>query len=218
MSVLQRSANFSPGLHLFSLCLIICISAKDRSSLPHGFSFVGQVAQIKDQMRKQLEANLRQSMTEEARKKALKEAEKKAADQLNAIKEEAGSTEEEKMQAEMALQASKEEIEHLSEKISQEQAEQEELEKKIRAMESKVLVGGENLLEKHDALEAEAKEAEARLAAQREEEEAANARIREVYAPRIYPRTALYAEVPAKASFVLGEPGPVHSCLGWQHG
>jgi kinesin family protein 3/17 len=132
-----------------------------------------KIAQIKEQMKKELEANMRKSMTEEAREKALKEAQAKAAAQLKAVAAETGSTDKERKQAEKALAAQAAEIERLSLEMNEEMREQQELEQKIRAMESKVLHGGENLFEKHEQLEAEAKEAEERLAAQKLEEEEA---------------------------------------------
>uniref|UniRef100_A0A061S6B5 Kinesin-like protein n=1 Tax=Tetraselmis sp. GSL018 TaxID=582737 RepID=A0A061S6B5_9CHLO len=139
-----------------------------------------KVAQIKKQMRDELEENLRKSMSESARQQALKEAEARAAAQLKAIAEEAGSTQEERAQAEAALLAQHQEIQKLSEQMQKEQKEQEELSKKIKAMESKVLVGGENLLEKAELLEAEAQEAEKRLEAQKAQETAAAQRIKEL--------------------------------------
>lgn len=129
-------------------------------------------------MRAELEDKLRRDMTEEARSRALAEAAAHATEKLQAIAAEEGNTAEERAAAEAALAARHAEIGEMTALMEKEMAEQDDLQKKIKAMESKVLVGGENLLEKHEALEAEAAEAEARLAAQKAEEAAAAERIK----------------------------------------
>ncbi|GAB4823122.1 hypothetical protein N2152v2_010168 [Parachlorella kessleri] len=136
-----------------------------------------QLAIVKDALREDILRQLQQAASLEALKRAKLAAEQAAQQRLEAELAVKHASEEERQRAAQALEQRRSELQQYVAAAEQEQQEKLLLKQRIRAMESKVLRGGENLLDKVEALEAAAVKAEAALAAQRAQQAEQERRI-----------------------------------------
>lgn len=138
-------------------------------------------ASLKEKMRKEMEASVRESIKGEVLSAAKTEIEAEVEKQRAEVEQEKQRENEEKELAEMELQEKQAAIEEQRAAVEKERLLQEQLAKKLKAMESQVLHGdGENLIEKTEGEEEELRRIEDEKRAQREEEEEAARRIAEL--------------------------------------
>lgn len=135
---------------------------------------------IKAAMRAELEAKMTQDLSDEAMQKVKEEADATARKQLEAIAADSGKSEKQRKAAREALKKQSEEFAKMAEQLENEKKEKEALEAKIAAMESKVLQGGVNLLEKVDELKKRSEDAKKELELRKRQEEEQKRRMQEL--------------------------------------
>jgi len=131
------------------------------------------VEAIKEQLRKEMEAKMMEDLSTEAMARAKQDAEAHARAQLEAIAADSSQTEEQRQRARAALKAQAAEMDSMMKRLEDEKKAKETLEAKIKAMESKVLQGGVNLLDKVDELKKRSEDLkrEAQIRKRQEEEQ-----------------------------------------------
>eukprot|EP00798_Chlamydomonas_sp_ICE-L_P001632 gene1632-33022_t len=136
----------------------------------------GDIGAIREQLRKELEAKMQQDISAEALDKAKKDAETHARKQLEAIAGDSGKSEDERKRARHAIKAQAAEMESMSKKIEEDpylchvlcgisKSMADVAAPVAAAMESKVLQGGDDLLDKVDDLKKEKEQLEAKIKA-----------------------------------------------------
>ena len=113
----------------------------------------GGIAQIKEQMRSDMRSSIKKDLTESIVLNAKRELEDKAAKELSDLKQSKAQTEEQKLRVQKQLQEQEAEIEAYALTLEREREEKEALEARLKAMESKVIHGDVNLIEKQEELE-----------------------------------------------------------------
>ncbi|KAL4436755.1 hypothetical protein ABPG75_003894 [Micractinium tetrahymenae] len=141
-----------------------------------------RAAAIRQSMRAELQQQLRKAASLEALAKARQAIEQQARRRLEAELASKSASLEERQHAEALLAAQQAELQAYAAEVEREQRERLALEQRIRAMESKVLRGGENLLDKVQVLEEAAQRGAEALAAQQAARQAAEARIAQLEA------------------------------------
>ncbi|KAG1668483.1 hypothetical protein FOA52_005256 [Chlamydomonas sp. UWO 241] len=110
------------------------------------------VEAVKAKMRKELEEKMKASLSEEALVEAKAQAEAEAKSSLEAIAADGTKSDEQRRQAKKALKGQKEEMGAMMAAVENDLKAKADLEARILEMESKVVSGGENLLDKVDDL------------------------------------------------------------------
>ncbi|QDZ18855.1 kinesin-like protein [Chloropicon primus] len=111
------------------------------------------LAELKEQMRSQMRDSIKSKLVADISSKARKELEAKAQQEIEEISKSKAQTEEEKEKIQRQLQQQKEELDAYANDLQNEQIEKENMEKRLKAMESKVIHGDVNLVEKQEELE-----------------------------------------------------------------
>jgi len=127
---------------------------------------------VRERIRKELEAKMKASLSEENMAAAKEQAEAQAKAELEAIASDTTKTDGERKKAKHALKRQKAEMEEMAAAVERDVKEKAELQAKIQAMESKVVSGGENLLDKVDDLKKRSEDLkrQAEIAKRQEEE------------------------------------------------
>ena len=128
------------------------------------YSSDARLERIKDEMRREMEANAAQDMEAEEAEKAQALVNLKARKQMKVLMEEKERTEEERAELEDAFRAQQAEAQAQFEEMRREKDEQRALEEKLAAMQAKVVRGGTNLLDQEQRLLEEARRREEKLA------------------------------------------------------
>ncbi|GAQ91439.1 Kinesin-like protein [Klebsormidium nitens] len=142
-----------------------------------------RIAHIKEQMRKEMESGLNKGASEEAMAKMRDEIERKAREEMESMMKERERTEEEKKRIAQELDRQHEEMQRHYEELANEKRQRDELARKLKAMEDKLLHGtsnGENLLDKAERFERELQQKEAELAEKRRIDEEKQRKIAEL--------------------------------------
>ncbi|MEW5308736.1 MAG: hypothetical protein WDW38_000672 [Sanguina aurantia] len=135
---------------------------------------------IKAQMRADMEAQMQQDLSAEALKLARVEAEAQARVQLEAVIADTGRSEQQRKSARDALKRSAAEAASIAAAMEEEAKQKQALEEKIKAMESKLLQGGVNLLDKVDELKSRSEDTKRELAVRKRQEEEQKRRLLEL--------------------------------------
>mmetsp|Transcript_30218 Transcript_30218/g.77019 ORF Transcript_30218/g.77019 Transcript_30218/m.77019 type:complete len:778 (-) Transcript_30218:440-2773(-) len=140
---------------------------------------------VRERLRREIEAKMKSDLSEEAIAAAREQAEAQARRELEAIMADSSQTEEARRRAKDALRKQHEEMQALTKQLEEEKNEKDMLEAKIKAMESKVLQGGVNLLEKVDELKKKSEDLKREAAVRKRQEEEQKRRLADLQAQQI---------------------------------
>ena len=138
------------------------------------------LAELKEQMRSEMRDSIKKKMVADIAGKARRELEDKAKKEIDGLLKSKAQTDEQKAQIQVQLQHQQQELEAYAVELEKEQDEREMVEKRLKAMESKVIHGDVNLVEKQEELEKKMTEHQQEYMKQIEHETEQQRRINEL--------------------------------------